>query len=366
VKQAGALSLGETHPSDRKESEVSGAIWDYVVVETLRYKRLVPYPDIDEISVDDKSMIMTDRLALKIKQLSDAFSTKDELDGKYRLFVKQAYTEYSQGAAKPISPLLYEGRAAIFSLKKIGGGGAPSTAAMEALAERATLLFDYVHYYKSDEIQVSVIESSCNAKIDLAFLIDGSDSINPSDFHLAKEFIGTVAQRFDLERGTQQLAMTMFSGWFLRVREEAGVEYLPTNSDGKTCKSGYFCDYDAAVDKSNPACTRCIPKLSHKCPEGTLWLRNSNGLDYCACRNSCDKWEEASPATYDATCEDTRSNPQLYSGCFPAKVTYRFTKDGQSAGQCYQENVNAPRIMPSSRWPAQPALAMGLAGVANL
>lgn len=69
-------------------------------------------------------------------------------------------------------------------MEKIDGGN-PSGAAMDALAERSTLLFDYVDYYQQTEIQVSVIESNCNAKIDLAFLIDGSDSIDPSDFYLA-------------------------------------------------------------------------------------------------------------------------------------------------------------------------------------
>ena len=109
----------------------------------------------------------------------------------------------------------------------------------------------------------------------------------------AKEFIRTVSQRFDLEKGTQQLAMTMFSGWFLRQKEEPGVEFLSTNADGKTCKTGYYCDYDASPDENNPKCTRCVPKLSHTCPTGTLWVRNSNGLDYCACRNSCGSWENA-------------------------------------------------------------------------
>ena len=69
-------------------------------------------------------------------------------------------------------------------MKKIDGGD-PTSTAMDALAERSTLLFDYVDYYQQTEIQVSVIESTCNAKIDLAFLIDGSDSIDPSDFYLA-------------------------------------------------------------------------------------------------------------------------------------------------------------------------------------
>lgn len=30
-----ALSVGETHPSDRRESDVSGAIWDYIVVSVI-------------------------------------------------------------------------------------------------------------------------------------------------------------------------------------------------------------------------------------------------------------------------------------------------------------------------------------------
>lgn len=282
-------------------------------------------------------MIMTNRLSLKIKQLADAFSAKDELNGQYRLVVKQAYTPYTQGATKPISPLLYEGRAAIFTLEKTNGdGGAPSSAAMGALAERATLLFDYVHFYKSTEIQVSVIESSCNAKIDLGFLIDGSDSIKPADFYLAKEFIRTVSQRFDLERGTQQLAMTIFSGWFLRQKEEAGIAFKPVNSDGKTCPSNYFCNYDASPepDEQNPGCTECVQKLSNTCPDGTYWLRSSNGLDYCACRNAKETWKTDFPPTFNAECKNSKSNPAPYSGCQAAPIT--FTTSGQSAGQGYQ------------------------------
>ena len=65
--------------------------------------------------MEDESLLMTDRLSLKITQLVDAFSTKDVLKGKYRLVVKQAYTEYTQGAAKPRSPLLYEGEYVAFN-----------------------------------------------------------------------------------------------------------------------------------------------------------------------------------------------------------------------------------------------------------
>lgn len=68
-----------------------------------------------DIVVEDESMLMTDRLSLKITQLIDAFSTKDVLKGKYRLVVKQAYTEYTQGAAKPRSSLLYEGEYVAFN-----------------------------------------------------------------------------------------------------------------------------------------------------------------------------------------------------------------------------------------------------------
>ena len=32
LKDTKALSVGETHPSERRESDVSGAIWDYIVV----------------------------------------------------------------------------------------------------------------------------------------------------------------------------------------------------------------------------------------------------------------------------------------------------------------------------------------------
>ena len=32
LKDTNALSVGETHPSDRRESDASGAIWDYIVV----------------------------------------------------------------------------------------------------------------------------------------------------------------------------------------------------------------------------------------------------------------------------------------------------------------------------------------------
>ena len=69
-----------------------------------------------------------------------------------------------------------------------------------------------------------------------AFLVDGSDSVSPKDFTLAKEFVKTVAGRFSLGEDKQQVAMATFSGWFnnvkARKRQPDDNDKCPPDADG--------------------------------------------------------------------------------------------------------------------------------------
>lgn len=87
-------------------------------------------------------MVMTPRLASKIKQLSVALSSSDSeiFKGNYRLNVKSAYVPFlppPDVGPTAVSPLQHEGRAAILSLDSSGlAGGVATSDAMEEMANR--------------------------------------------------------------------------------------------------------------------------------------------------------------------------------------------------------------------------------------
>jgi hypothetical protein len=168
-----------------------------------------------------------------------------------------------------------------------------------------------------------------------AFLLDSSDSIDPSDFKLAKDFVVTVADRFHLETGKQQIALSEFSGWFLA---EDTVETTQPAADG-TCKPATFKgsdgvqnEIDTYCDYQDGMCAQCKMPLSVSCPPGSYYLRNEDGDDYCLCRPRCDNWRPAEPKIEDDKCIDTATDTAMWQGCFKAEVEI-----GGGSGKCYQD-----------------------------
>ena len=162
-----------------------------------------------------------------------------------------------------------------------------------------------------------------------AFLVDGSDSIDPADFLLAKDFVKTVASRFTLGKDKQQVAMVTYSGWF--ASEKPGAT---KNSVNNQCDQGMFCEYNAG---SQTACGTCAFPNHFKCPKGSSYLgvNKRNEQEYCHCRNSCTErtgWEK----TPNAKCLDSSPGGKgQYDGCFQQPI--RFTTNKQATGQCYED-----------------------------
>lgn len=58
---------------------------------------------------------------------------------------------------------------------------------MEEFADMAIAAgFDWVHLVSAERLQLSVIPDSCQKRVDLAFLLDGSASLSETDFANAK------------------------------------------------------------------------------------------------------------------------------------------------------------------------------------
>jgi hypothetical protein len=182
-----------------------------------------------------------------------------------------------------------------------------------------------------------------------AFLLDSSDSIDPSDFKLAKDFVVTVADRFHLETGKQQIALSEFSGWFLA---EGTVATTQPAADG-TCKPATFegsdgvqNEIDTYCDYQQGECVRCRMSMALSCPPGSRWLRNEgDGNDYCLCRARCDDWRPAEPEIEDDKCIDSATSTPQFQGCFESPVEiveYDGEGNAQSAGagtKCYQSGT---------------------------
>ena len=63
-------------------------------------------------------------------------------------------------------------------------------------------------------VTVAVLMEQCTVAADVAFLLDGSASMNASTFNRSLDFVAGVAEHFRLGPDLTQLAMLTFSGYF--------------------------------------------------------------------------------------------------------------------------------------------------------
>jgi hypothetical protein len=282
------------------------------------------------------------------------------------VFVEQAYQEFTgdEAAAKAVaSQLLFEGRSAVITISG-------STSKVSLFGDLAGNLFDFVNRLSEQELLVSVVEGVCENAIDLAFVVDGSDSIIPEDYDLAKLFVRTVAQRFNFGPeggGKQQMSMITFSGHFLSYTEankpplfkkskkatdfgEAPTS-VPENGQGGDATilgNGEYCpDHVTPSGKRLPtyyesnqnfpaAPARCFPAQNYECPAGTYYAKTTFSGDpaaVCACRVPCSSWE--SPYNVQNRCTQERG---VTNGCTGDAGAGCTSSDG-----CFLSNdVNLP------------------------
>jgi hypothetical protein len=274
------------------------------------------------------------------------------LNGK-DLKVLQAYKPPPAGAnvvellAEPF-PLLYEGRAAIIQVEDAFLVG--------KLGEACRQLFDFVSFFEAGKIEVSVIETSCQSKVDLAFLVDASDSVTPANFNLATEFVNTVAKRFNFGRDKQQMAMVTYSGpsfvgekditkygaefGLKAVAPRKPVEKIQSGAggDGKGGDSNVcppiedggvsvptFCRWKSG---DVPTCDTCAPALNWKCPSGTLWgateydpdgtgPQAARNVELCLCRVASPSWkDDPEDSSVSSTCSQIGTvSTDILKGC---------------------------------------------------
>ena len=110
--------------------------------------------------------------------------------------------------ALPTDSLHYEGRQALITLSN------PTAARMRELVNLATGgSFDYVRWRIANQLEVAVLDDVCSTKVDLAFLMDGSDSMSTDDFNQSTAFVSRVTQFFEISPDEMQVTMVTFSSY---------------------------------------------------------------------------------------------------------------------------------------------------------
>jgi hypothetical protein len=117
--------------------------------------------------------------------------------------------------------LFYSGRMAALSLV-----GSPTNAQVIALGEAAvaTGAFGFVAVRAASlgvpvHVVVAVSTTQCYVPADVAFVVDGSQSMNISSFQQSLQFVHDVVEHFTLGPNATQVAMVTFSGYFTFTRQ---------------------------------------------------------------------------------------------------------------------------------------------------
>ena len=77
-------------------------------------------------------------------------------------------------------------------------------------------------YIKKNEIIFAGEENKCHKKIDLAIMLDASASIGEENFNMAKDFVKTLARRFEISKDKVHLSAISYSQY---------INILPKFSD---------------------------------------------------------------------------------------------------------------------------------------
>ena len=121
-----------------------------------------------------------------------------------KVHILQAYTGPVGSApsdnTKIAHPTLHhEGRALSMVLQAVDGSIKRDATSLSALADTALAVgFDWVEYKNTNTVYASVIPDSCQTKIDLAFVLDSSFSLDAAGYESQKKFAGQVVDFFDI------------------------------------------------------------------------------------------------------------------------------------------------------------------------
>jgi hypothetical protein len=187
--------------------------------------------------------------------------------------------------------------------------------ALEKVADLATKSgFDFVRVANSSFLYVSVIPDQCTNKLDLIFLVDGSDSIPSADFgkvcvfflyfpsfffslyfflltfararspHQARNFINDVISYFDIGPNETRVGVATFSGFGGHISTINGLPDCPVGTFFE--QSGYGCICAPTATCSGPVYNPFLNILSG-CRNGQLGTTGQAVKFYDHSCNTC-------------------------------------------------------------------------------
>jgi hypothetical protein len=105
-------------------------------------------------------------------------------------------------------------------------------------------------------VTVAVLMEQCTVAADVAFLLDGSASMNASTFERSLDFVAGVAEHFQLGPDLTQLAMLTFSGYFEFANQAS-------QRDPRTSHLRHCCWY--LIHRHHHHHHHTLPHLRHCC-----------------------------------------------------------------------------------------------------
>ncbi|MAS41655.1 MAG: hypothetical protein CML43_00625 [Rhodobacteraceae bacterium] len=301
------FSAGDTLPANTLEQDAVGELRQRIQPNSPEFDLLVENTDPD-INFEEDILFgerkgdtkrMTSRLEAVLRRMADEVKNFELEDGSkpFRLSVYRAYRYPVENDDS--NDLHYEGRAAWVSILNTNSGSAAPTSGRAQILMRSAWgvlwnapatrhLADWVRLNPSNYVQLSVTPDACGATLDLAFLLDGSGSVNNADNLWEKQldFVREVTEHFTLASDDTRVGIVTFHGPRLSHYSYVDDRHCPQGTI-----FGPVTEIIAGEERTSYVCS-CFNSGSICTDDGADVCRTGN---YAKTEGACDNGIDGSP-----------------------------------------------------------------------